>query len=61
MGFKQLKFGHWSEFAAQIGILATIASSISILEIFNQSSGYCPGEGWVFSVRMEVLYQVPAG
>jgi len=37
-----------SEFAAQIVILATIASSISILEMFKQSSGYCPGRAGFF-------------
>jgi len=41
------------ELAAQIVILATMASSISILEMFNQSSGYCPGEGWFFLVKIK--------
>jgi hypothetical protein len=45
---KQLKFGRLSEFAAQIVILATIASSISNLEMFKHPLGYCPGRAGIF-------------
>jgi len=45
---KQLKSGHCSEFAAQIGVLATIASSISNLEMFKHPLGYCSGRAGFF-------------
>ena len=50
---KQLKFGRLSEFGAQIFILATITSSLSVHELLKQQSGYFTGTYRFVSVRME--------